>query len=722
MAGREEGEVSPVAMVFPGNGETQCKRMRDLPHRSHNETLRSHTMFSVKLSETVAEFVHKLSSVEDQHAQQLNNLARNFRRKTQETFRKDPSIAVGTQFSSWEAMLKDTEEEAKLSTELSRNLVQGIAAQIQELTSRKKMLLKKWFLFRETYMCRIDKTEDKVNKVFREYQDNWNKYAESLEKDAANVKEMVVLHSYNSHNEYILQKTAFNSLHDEFYGRQVYDMLDELQAIHEDLVKGLKTSMHKCGEMMRTKAQKTCSHLTSFVETVSRVNASEDTSELVNRQDLIDKAYPPPPCKFRPPDLPPPKLPDSPPVDLPSLPDQLSLNDLTQSPLGHSREAIKQTEFAVSGALERLHKEYQSVKSLLDSYRDNPTLGDPNTLIEELLEMRNKIRVKEAELVMIRAKLNMFMSLVEAAPPEMSFQLSSPIPPPSGHPRKSAAGLVSGRDHDFVESEKRRPALCAYCGGMIQPPISKGVKCRSCKMNLHHRCQNSVPYCHGTPPTKPASKSAAKAVSKRISQILTRKSSADPHDTASNGSFDEDEGDGVYEPPPPPLPRGSSDKRTASLSPAPEPPPRGESLDPENYARLDAVQIHNSFEDTLELGDSSSYCVALFEYACVNPNDLHLQPGDVIELINTSSSDWWKGSCRARVGYFPATYVQAVSTGNQIFMSQFDFAAEGQGELPLLEGQIVVILRDNQDGWLYGRSGTEEGLFPGNYTKRLTTV
>ena len=30
-------------------------------------------------------------------------------------------------------------------------------------------------------------------------------------------------------------------------------MLDELQAIHEDLVKGLKTSMHKCGEMMRTK-------------------------------------------------------------------------------------------------------------------------------------------------------------------------------------------------------------------------------------------------------------------------------------------------------------------------------------------------------------------------------------------------------------------------------------------------------------------------------------
>ena len=109
-------------------------------------------------------------------------------------------------------------------------------------------------------MSRIDKTEDKVNKVFREYQDNWNKYAECLEKDRTTVKvtpppppppppftavlqqflslynplpplplpspplplqEMVILHSYNAHNEYILHKTAFNALHDEFYGRQV---------------------------------------------------------------------------------------------------------------------------------------------------------------------------------------------------------------------------------------------------------------------------------------------------------------------------------------------------------------------------------------------------------------------------------------------------------------------------------------------------------------------
>ena len=42
---------------------------------------------------------------------------------------------------------------------------------------------------------------------------------------------------------------------------------------------------------------------------------------------------------------------------------------------------------------------------LICSYRDNPALGDPNSLIEELLEMRNKIRIKEAELIVVRGKV-----------------------------------------------------------------------------------------------------------------------------------------------------------------------------------------------------------------------------------------------------------------------------------------------------------------------------
>ena len=43
------------------------------------------------------------------------------------------------------------------------------------------------------------------------------------------IQDSVVLRSYNSHNDYMMQMSAFNSLHDEFYNKQIYDMLDELQ-------------------------------------------------------------------------------------------------------------------------------------------------------------------------------------------------------------------------------------------------------------------------------------------------------------------------------------------------------------------------------------------------------------------------------------------------------------------------------------------------------------
>ena len=58
-----------------------------------------------------------------------------------------------------------------------------------------------------------------------------------------------------------------------------------------------------------------------------------------------------------------------------------------------------------------------------------------------------------------------------------------------------------------------------------------------------------------------------------------------------------------------------------------------------------------------------------------------------------------QGACRGMVGYFPATYVQTVSAGNQIYMSQFDFTAEGPGELPLLEGQVRGKRGERRERW-----------------------
>ncbi len=48
--------------------------------------------------------------------------------------------------------------------------------------------LGQWYAFREVYMSRIDKTEDNVQRMFREYQDHWTRYAEGLERGEGSVK------------------------------------------------------------------------------------------------------------------------------------------------------------------------------------------------------------------------------------------------------------------------------------------------------------------------------------------------------------------------------------------------------------------------------------------------------------------------------------------------------------------------------------------------------
>jgi len=44
----------------------------------------------------------------------------------------------------------------------------------------------------------------------------------------------------------------------------------------------------------------------------------------------------------------------------------------------------------------------------LFSYRENPALGDPNSLVEELLQIRNKVRMRESDLAMVKGKVRLY--------------------------------------------------------------------------------------------------------------------------------------------------------------------------------------------------------------------------------------------------------------------------------------------------------------------------
>lgn len=56
-----------------------------------------------------------------------------------------------------------------------------------------------------------------------------------------------------------------------------------------------------------------------------------------------------------------------------------------------------------------------------------------------------------------------------------------------------------------------------------------------------------------------------------------------------------------------------------------------------------------------------SRCRALYAYTPNLPDELHLQPGDVLSVYRQQEDGWWLGECNGAVGIFPATYVETIA-------------------------------------------------------------
>lgn len=85
---------------------------------------------------------------------------------------------------------------------------------------------------------------------------------------------------------------------------------------------------------------------------------------------------------------------------------------------------------------------------------------------------------------------------------------------------------------------------------------------------------------------------------------------------------------------------------------------------------LDNMFITNfrkQYFDSLTTGKSdevntskSEYCIAQFSFQALQIGDLSIKVGDVIKIIDGSSS-WWKGQLNGKEGYFPSNYVSTTS-------------------------------------------------------------
>ncbi|XP_077315594.1 SH3 and cysteine-rich domain-containing protein 2 [Lithobates pipiens] len=307
-----------------------------------------------------------------------------------------------------------------------------------------------------------------------------------------------------------------------------------------------------------------------------------------------------------------------------------------------------------------------------------------------------------------------------------------PQPDQSPHPyHKPLSVLQPVRTHSFQDHVFKKQCPCHLCHQIIVGNSKQGLRCKLCKIGVHLWCSEEVSHqqCLGKTSTSfrrnfssPILIHEPLSSPKESPAIAGPRSKVDPvYETLRYGTslahLDRSTYSSVSESPT----RSLSEKEERAEDP--EGSIQSSEDSPSHPVFADEASIS---EDTCSMSSlvlagktrkeiSPMYCyVALYKFLPQEINDLPLQPGDRVMVMDDSNEDWWKGKCGDRTGFFPTNFVQRVRLGETVWKSIKTFhGVKEQGQLTLKEGQVCVgVEKPDSEGLIRVSSGKKRGLVP----------
>ncbi|KAG9268317.1 SH3 and cysteine-rich domain-containing protein [Astyanax mexicanus] len=346
--------------------------------------------------------------------------------------------------------------------------------------------------------------------------------------------------------------------------------------------------------------------------------------------------------------------------------------------------------------------------------------------------------------------------------------LAPPLPPlppvvPCGMPLTICSPSRAPRPpdptaHTFLEHIFKKPHFCDVCNHMIVacqggagkvfgPNAKLGLRCKACKMGIHHKCLDGVGQqrCMGKLPKGFRRYSSSPLLIQEqfgcikevmpiacgskvdpvyetlrfgtsLAQKTKRMSGSDsPPRNSSNDLAQVPEEAAAYSSHAQ-LTRKHSDNVFASLENGTEnfeveekKPENSPTQADEKVAVFDLQSERELRKDLLQL---NTY-VALYRFTPQDNQDLEMRPGDRIILADDSNDDWWKGVIDDRIGFFPASFAHQVKAGERVFRCNRTFiGCKEQGQITLKEGQICISNEDEHNGFIRVASGKKRGFVP----------
>ncbi len=109
--------------------------------------------------------------------------------------------------------------------------------------------------------------------------------------------------------------------------------------------------------------------------------------------------------------------------------------------------------------------------------------------------------------------------------------------------------------------------------------------------------------------------------------------------------------------------------------------------------------------------------VAKYKYASTREDELSLEKGDDVIVMEKEADGWWRGQCGVKIGWFPFNYVEEKSFICGV-IALYSFNSGNPEELVFQKGDLMDIIgqpADDPDWWEARKSDGATGLVPRNY-------
>ncbi|KAM6904621.1 SH3 and cysteine-rich domain-containing protein 2-like [Xenentodon cancila] len=310
-----------------------------------------------------------------------------------------------------------------------------------------------------------------------------------------------------------------------------------------------------------------------------------------------------------------------------------------------------------------------------------------------------------------------------------SLSLSPSLPPKPPRPQIN---------HCFQDHVFRKPTNCQHCKNMIVGNSKQALRCKTCKMAAHLWCTSELSQqpCYGKSGAFKRNFSSPMLVNDQLAVVKEVQPSqevarmrVDPVYAAlrygtslaqmSRSSFGS-----LSESPTRSLGEGGEERQQRQCSmeeeiteetgdtPVPDTEMEKEVDESVEQSQIFAEESEVKVPKRIEVHSIHTY-VALYKFLPQEQNDLELQPGDRVQVIDDSNEEWWKGKSGDRVGFFPANFVQRVRPGERVWrVVQGVSGNRERGHMAVKESQICVGKREDGEVFLKLSSGKKRGLVP----------